>query len=426
VLTFRLEQTHGAGHLIGRFRLSVTNAKPPVPVSFEPLPPEVARALDLPAAERWERDWTLLATYVMRSRIDEQLKALPPPLQVYAAASDFSVQESFRPAKGPRPVFVLKRGEVTRPSGEPVGPGALTCVPGLSPQFDLKDPADEGARRAALAKWLSDPRNCLTWRSIVNRVWHYHFGRGIVATPNDFCHMAAAPTHPELLDWLAAWFLEHGGSLKQLHRLIVTSSAYRQSCRHDERYAATDAGNQSLWRMNRTRLDAECVRDAVLQITGLLDPTPGGPSAKQFVERPGVHVTKVADYEGFDVDRPEARRPSIYRFLFRTVPDPFMDAMDCPDASQLAPVRNTSVTALQAMAMWNDRFMVRYGEHLAERVSREAPAGTTAQVERLYQLCLCRVPTEKESAAMSAYVKKHGLANACRVMLNSNEFLFVN
>jgi hypothetical protein len=344
---------------------------------------------------------------------------------VYAAASDFPVQESFRPARGPRPVFVLKRGEVTRPADEPAVPGALSCVPGLSPRFELSDPADEGARRAALAKWLADPRNCLTWRSIVNRVWHYHFGRGLVATPNDFGHMGAAPSHPELLDWLATEF-QRTGSLKQLHRLIVTSSVYRQSCRHNEQYAQKDAGNQFLWRMNRTRLDPECVRDAVLQITGLLDPAPGGPSAKQFIERPGVHVTKVADYEGFDVDRPEARRPSIYRFLFRTVPDPFMDAMDCPDASQLAPVRNTSVTALQAMAMWNDRFIVRYSEHLAERVQREAREGPAAQVARLYQLCLCRASTEKESAAMLAYVKKHGLANACRVMLNSNEFLFVN
>ena len=160
--------------------------------------------------------------------------------------------------------------------------------------------------------------------------------------------------------------------------------------------------NESLWRMNRTRLDAECVRDAVLQITGLLDPTPGGPSAKQFVEQPGVHVTKVADYDGFDVDRPEARRPSIYRFLFRTVPDPFMDAMDCPDASQLAPVRNTSVTALQA-----------HGdvERPVHRPVQRAPGGagaardtgrTGSRRSSGSTSSACAVaPTENESAAMS-------------------------
>ena len=143
------------------------------------------------------------------------------------------------------------------------------------------------------------------------------------------------------------------------------------------------------------------------------------------MEKPGVHVTKVADYESFDVDSPAARRPSVYRFVFRTLPDPFMDAMDCPDASQLTPARNTSVTALQALAMWNDRFVVRYAEHLAERAAREAP-DPQGQVARVYALCLGREPTPRESAALSAYAEKHGLANACRVVLNSNEFLFVN
>src|SRR5262249_55968676 len=150
----------------------------------------------------------------------------------------------------------------------------------------------------------------------------------------DFGRMGATPTHPELLDYLAATFLEDGGSLKRLHRLIVTSAVYRQSSRHDEKSATIDGDNKYLWRMNRTRLDAEAVRDAVLLAAGKLDRTMGGPSVRQFVERPGVHVTPVVDYDAFDPDRPEARRRSVYRFIFRTLPDPFFDVLDCPDASQ--------------------------------------------------------------------------------------------
>src|SRR5437899_9145804 len=147
---------------------------------------------------------------------------------VYAAANDFAPQGNFTPAKVPRPIYVLKRGDVSKPA-DLVSPGALSLMPELSPQLRLADPNDEGSRRAALAKWITDPSNVLTWRSIVNRVWHYHFGRGIVDTPNDFGRMGARPSHPELLDWLAVSFLESGGSLKQLHRLILNSAVYLQS-----------------------------------------------------------------------------------------------------------------------------------------------------------------------------------------------------
>jgi hypothetical protein len=252
-------------------------------------------------------------------------------------------------------VHVLTRGNIAQP-GEEALPAALACVAGLEAQFHLPDSNQEASRRAALAGWLADPRNVLTWRSIVNRVWHYHFGRGLVDTPNDFGRMGSLPTHPDLLDWLAADFLAHGGSLKRLHKQIVTSAVYRQSSAHDARSAEIDGDNRLLWRMNRMRLDAESLRDAVLVITGMLDRTMGGPSVKQFIESPGVHVTPVLDYLGFDPDRPENLRRSVYRFIFRTLPDPFMESLDCADASQLTPARNTSVTALQALTMLNNRF----------------------------------------------------------------------
>jgi mono/diheme cytochrome c family protein len=359
----------------------------------------------------------------IRGVIGAQLKTLPPRQLVYAGTSDFKPDGSFKPAKGCRPVYVLRCGDIKN-RGERAVPGALSCLPGLEARFKLARPDDEGARRVALAKWLRDPNNVLTWRSIVNRVWHYHFGRGLVATPNDFGRMGAAPTHPELLDWLAVHFRDGGGSLKKLHRLIVTSAVYMQSSRHRPDCARVDADNQFLWRMNRTRLDAESVRDAVLRVTGKLDPKMGGPSIKQFLQSPGIHRTPKVDYQAFDVDSPGNYRRSVYRFLFRTLPDPFMDTLDCPDASQFTPVRSSSVTALQALAMLNDRFMVRQSEHFAARLAQLGP-DLGKQIEAAYLLALGRPPGAEETSRLAAYAKKHGMANVCRVIFNSNEFMFV-
>jgi hypothetical protein len=419
-LTFTLEQKHGGGHLIGKLRLSATAAHSPVRVCT--LPPAIVRALAVPAERRSEAEFTELARFVLLQKLDTQLRALPPQQMVYCAANDFKQVGSFKPAMGCRPVAVLKRGDINSPR-EPAAPGALACVPNLPSHFTLAEPANEGARRAALAKWTTDARNVLTWRSIVNRVWHYHFGRGIVATPNDLGHMGATPTHPELLDWLAVTFRDDGGSLKKLHRLLVTSAAYMQSSKDNADFAKRDGDNQLLWRMNRSRLDAESVRDAVLQVTGKLDLTMGGPSVKHFIQTKGIHVTPNVDYLSYDPDAPGSYRRSIYRFLFRTLPDPFMDTLDCPDASQFAPTRASSVTALQALAMLNDRFMVRQSEHFAARVAKAGD--TSAQVGQAYRLALGRLPTVKESESLTAFASKYGMANACRLLFNSNEFMFV-
>jgi len=177
--------------------------------------------------------------------------------------------------------------------------------------------------------------------------------------------------------------------------------------------------------MNRTRLDAEQVRDAILQISGCLDFRMGGPGDMQFDLQPGIHVTPRVDYTKFDVDSPAARRRSVYRFLFRTLPDPFMDALDCPAGDQLTPVRNAGVTVQQALAMWNNAFVAHYAGRFAERL--ESLATTTEdQVTLAYDLALSRPPTQTETEELSAYARKHGLANLCRLILNSNEFMFVN
>jgi cytochrome c553 len=357
------------------------------------------------------------------SRMETELAALPPPSRVYAAASRFALVGAFTPPAAPRLIHVLERGDVKRPLRE-VGPGALRCVRELPARFDLPPDADEGARRAALARWLVDPRNPLTWRSIANRVWQWHFGQGIVDTPSDFGHMGAPPTHPELLDALAGFLLDHGGSLKALHRLIVTSSTYRQSSIPAPEALETDAGNKLLARTNRARLGAEEVRDALLCISGRLDLVMGGPSDRQFAFKDDH--SPVYDYAGFDPDAAAGRRRSIYRFVVRSVPDPFLECLDCPDASLLAPKRNVTITALQALALLNDPFVLRQCQHLATRLEAQAPGDVDAQIARAFELALSRPPAPHELAAFADHARRHGLAAACRVLVNLNEFLFVD
>ena len=204
--------------------------------------------------------------------VDSKINTLPKPEMVYAATNYFEPIGTFRFAIEPRQVHLLQRGSVDQPLSLS-HPGALNCVPGLKSQFDVSLTAPESERRAALAHWITDPNNMLTWRSIANRVWHYHFGAGIVDTPNDFGHMGSKPANPELLDWLATEFRDSGGSFKKLHKLIVMSAVYRQSSTINEMNAAIDAGNQYLWRFNRQRLDAESIRDSTVMAAGKLDLT---------------------------------------------------------------------------------------------------------------------------------------------------------
>ncbi len=421
-LRFVLHQDHGGGHLIGRFRVSgTTRARP---VRARKVPEVLAKALATPAGERSRDEILELAVAFMNVRIEERLKGLPEPRRVYAGGSLFIPDGSFKPAGAPRPVHILRRGNIKTPRQLAI-PGALSCVPGMESHFQVADPEDEGERRAALARWIADPSNPLTWRSIANRVWLHHFGRGLVDTPNDFGEMGSEPTHPELLDWLARSLLANQGSLKSLHRLITLSATYRQSSASNPEAERVDSGNAYLWRMNRSRLDAEGLRDAVLTLSGELDLRMGGPSDKHFELTPGIHVTPVVDYTGFDVADRTARRRSVYRFVFRTLPDPFMDVLDCADSSQLTPQRNSSVTPLQALSMLNNPFMVRYSATLADRVSRMATERGD-QLRAVWWMAIGREATAEELGLLVAYAEEHGMANACRFVLNCNEFMFVN
>ncbi len=299
------------------------------------MPAEVDAALQVSPSERTIQQNVAIARHVVRLEGESQLRRLPSPATVYAAAPrvDLPLGNGKTQAvsiAAPKVVHLLKRGDISQPQTE-VPPGALSALQHLPSRFTEAASQTEAARRAALADWIAHPENVLTWRSVVNRVWHFHFGRGLCDTPSDFGRMGSLPSHPELLDWLAIWFRdEANGSLKQLHRLIVTSHTYRQSSKVREAAIAVDAGNRLLWRQHRLRLDADAYRDFVMTVSGRMDRTMHGPAIQHFHQSPGAQLTPKLDYAAFDWASPGANRRSIYRYVWRGIPDPLMSALDFP------------------------------------------------------------------------------------------------
>jgi hypothetical protein len=366
-LTVSLRQLQGGGHLLGRFRISAASSAGPFPPV---LPEDLERLLTKPSAERTPDERVRIAAHFLRQSTAEALAKLPAPSVVWAAGKAAVNERGVVALSEPRTIRLLQRGELSRPGAE-VLPGALSALGGLKARFDLANPKDESARRVALADWLADPANPLTWRSVVNRVWHHHFGTGISDTPSDFGRMGGVPSHPELLDWLAVWLRDDArGSLKALHRLLVTSAAYRQGSANDPAASALDPDNRLLWRMNRPRMDADTYRDSVLAVSGRLDLTMGGPSVALFTSKPGPQTTPVLNYDEVDRNAPGASRRSIYRLVWRAIADPFLDALDFPDLGLLAPVRSTSVSPLQALALFNNGFVLHSSEQFALRLER--------------------------------------------------------
>jgi hypothetical protein len=361
------------------------------------------------------------------AQLKEKLAVFPKPEVVFAGTVYYGTGD-FRGtgADGgkPRPIYLLARGQVTQP-GREVGPGALSMLQFQPARFALPKDAPEGARRAALAHWITDPQNPLTWRSIVNRVWQYHFGAGLVTTPNDFGRNGARPSHPELLDWLAAEFRDGGGSLKKLHKLIVMSATYRQASVGNLDAEKIDSSNALLWRQNRRKLEAEAVRDAVLTVSGKLDLTMGGPGWQDFVVEHPEHSPHY-EYGLADPEDRQTWRRSIYRFIVRSQTQPWMTALDCADPSMRVDKRNESLSPLQALALLNNGFMVTQARHFAERLQREHPNDLARQIERAHWLALGRAATMVERRKFISFAQSYGLPNLCRVLLNLNEFTFVD
>jgi hypothetical protein len=325
-------------------------------------------------------------------------------------------------ARQPPPVHVLNRGDVTS-RGELVSPAGIAAVSGTSPDFGLASNAPEAQRRLKLAQWITDAKNPLFARVMVNRLWHYHFGIGLVDTPSDFGFNGTRPSHPALLDYLAAELVEKKFSLKQLHRLIVTSATYRQSARPNAAAAKIDADGRLLWRKPPMRLEAEAIRDTMLRVAGRLNPEIGG---RGYQDTKSYFFKGTQFYDPIDPVGEQYNRRTIYRTWARGGRNPLLDTFDCPDPSATAPKRAVTITPLQALALLNNSFVLRMAEKTADRVTREGAKDTSQQIERLYHLAYGRAPEKDEQTAAAKFVADHGLAAFCRVVLNSNEFLYVD
>jgi hypothetical protein len=326
-----------------------------------------------------------------QEELQKQLGSIPSPAKIYAATTH-----------QPEPAYLLERGSVQKQKEEVV-PGGLSAVTQIPAAFELPKEADDGQRRLALARWITDPRNPLTARVIVNRVWYYHFGAGLVNTPSDFGANGDHPSHPELLDWLAASFMEHGWSLKWLNTQAST----------------VDAGNRLLWRYPLRRMDAETLRDSLLWLSGSLDMRMGGPSFP--LHQKGGRGSFI--YHTVDNDGPAVWRRCIYRFVVRGGDKTLLDSFDCPDPSVATPQRQASNTPTQALALLNNAFVIRQAGLFAKRLEKEA-ATPEERVRRAYLLAVGREATAKEIAAGSAFVRKVSLTAFCRALVNGNEFVY--
>ena len=301
---------------------------------------------------------------------------------------------------------------------EVVGPRALEILRG---DLGLAVDAAEQPRRVAFANWVASPGNPLTARVLVNRLWQFDFGLGIVDTPSDFGTAGVLPTHPELLDWLADEFVRGGWSLKQTQRLILLSHTFRQASTPRAEAMNVDAASRLLWRFPPRRLEAEAIRDSMLAVSGTLDLRMGGPGFSGFE----VELENVRHYHPKTGYGPADWRRMIYMTKVRQERDSIFGAFDCPDLSQVTPQRSRSTTPLQALNLLNSQFVLQQAELFAQRLEREGGTGAAARVQLAYRLCFGRPSTEEELHEALAFVDQHGLAAFCRALLNANEFLFV-
>ena len=393
-----IHSIHAVEHASGNFALQLFSGQGEVIVEGARTPAEKKLRTEIDALER-------------------KLSSLPAGTQ-----SVYSVVPS-----RPGVTRVLLRGDVTSPTEE-VAPGGIKAVKGVRATFDIDKASSDAERRRALADWISHRNNGLFHRVVVNRVWHYHFGQGIITSPSDFGFNGGRPSHPELLDWLATWFRENGYSLKKLHKLLVTSATYQQSSRSIPEGNRIDTGNRFLWRQNARRVEAEVLRDSILDIAGQLNRDPLGPGYRD------VKIVKVAPAYYYTPVYPVGNnfnRRTIYRWNVRGQRSALLDTFDCPDPSTKTPKRMVTTTPSQALSQWNHAFVLRMSEKLAERVKRELKRTQTdnaseQQVNHAWRLVLGRLPTSDEKAKCIRLVQDHGLTVLCRVLFNSNEFVLID
>ena len=351
----------------------------------------------------------------MEQKLKEVEDRMPEPLPaVFAVKNDFSKAS---------PIHVLARGDYQN-RGDSVGmrPLGVLLADG-APEL----PADTKNPRTTLAKWITDPANPLTARVMVNRIWQYHFGRGIVATPNDFGRMGARPSHPQLLDWLANDFVAGGWRMKPIHRAILLSQTYQQAStsRAESRAVEKDPENGLLWKFSRRRLEAEEIRDAMLVVAGRLNRDMGGPSVIVPVDKELVGLLYKPSQWAVAKDAAQHDRRSVYLIHKRNLRLPMMEVFDAPDMQTSCPRREQSTHAPQALELLNGDMSNAMARALAARLDREARS-PAEQVDRAYRLAAGRLPSATEKQLAVDFLKTHSLAEFSLAVLNLNAFLYVN
>jgi hypothetical protein len=323
------------------------------------------------------------------------------------------------------PSHFLIRGDVNA-RGSEMQPGFLTVATYGNPAVELP-PANgrTSGRRRALAEWLVSPENPLTSRVIVNRIWHHHFGRGIVATIDNFGKMGETPTHPELLDWLALEFVNRGWSVKQMHRLLMTSEAYRMSSQfNDDGNVQRDPENKFGWRFRARRLEGEIVRDSILAASGGLNREVGGPAVFPALQ-PEVMRQMTHGIWRTQPDGPVTWRRSVYIYRKRGLPFPLLESFDLPDQNISCGARVVSTVPTQALMLLNDEFVMKQADLFAQRVREAEPADSIRQIDFAYRIALGRPPRPDEVETASSYLKQHTLSGLTHVLLNLNEFVYL-
>jgi len=381
-----------ASYALGRFRIAVTGASR----ETLQLSDALRAALTQPADKRNEEQQRLL--------LDEYTKTDPQRIKLTGAIAKLQEQSAklnkslpttlvMRERAEPRTTHLLVRGEYLR-NGPVVEPGVPSVLPPLP--SELKRPT-----RLDLARWLVDPANPLTARVTVNRIWQQYFGRGLVETSNDFGTQGSAPSHPELLDWLAGEFIAQGWSMKSLHRLIVTSATYRQASTARPDLANVDADNILLARQKRLRVEAEVVRDLTLAASGLLSEKIGGPSV--FPPQPDGVMALTRSVRVWPTSKGEDRyRRGMYTYYWRSTPHPFLKVLDAPDGNTTCTKRDRANTPLQALTLLNDEACIEAARALAARVLAEPNAtDTSARIRFAFRLCLSRDPSDFERACLA-------------------------
>lgn len=369
------------------------------------------------------RDWPRLLgeeketrRQALLARLDRTVRRRPPSPPTARAIDEAGPEAP--------PTYFLKRGEYTA-RGHVVGPAFPAVLASRAPAIRTM-PGSTG-RRKTLAAWLTAADNPLTARVMVNRLWQGHFGRGLVGTPSDFGKMGDEPSHPELLDWLACELISQGWSLKAIHRLIVTSATYRQSSRPIKNQEDADPDNHLLARQNRRRLEGEAIRDALLTVSGRLNPALGGPGV--FPPLP-PELTKLSSKGAVwpvSARAEDRNRRSLYIFVRRNLRYPFFESFDRPDTNASCPRRPVTTIAPQALSLLNNPLSSESAHALADRTIREAGTGLPARVEHAYLLTLGRQPDAAEQRLARDFLASGGsFADFCLALINLNEFVYVD